>query len=85
MDSVSNRFAPKSRMGKALVYTYTLLPRLSRYVLDGRYHIDNNRVENAIRPRGNRILPLQQLQGSRHRHPNLAGRHPQKDPNRKGH
>ena len=37
------------------------------------------------RPRGNRILPLQQLQGSRHRHPNLAGRHPQKDPNRKGH
>jgi len=50
MDSVSNRFAPKSRMGKALVYTYTLLPRLSRYVLDGRYHIDNNGVENAIRP-----------------------------------
>ena len=28
----------------------TLLPRLSRYVLDGRYHIDNNGVENAIRP-----------------------------------
>ena len=44
------RFTPKSRMGKALVYTYTLLPRLSRYVLDGRYHIDNNGVENAIRP-----------------------------------
>ena len=38
------------RMGKALVYTYTLLPRLSRYVLDGRYNIDNNGVENAIRP-----------------------------------
>ena len=37
-------------MGRALVYTYTLLPRLSRYVLDGRYHIDNNGVENAIRP-----------------------------------
>ena len=50
MDSVSGRFTPKSRMGKALVYTYTLLPRLSRYVLDGRYHIDNNGVENAIRP-----------------------------------
>ena len=50
MNSVSGRFAPKSRMGKALVYTYTLLPRLSRYVLDGRYHIDNNGVENAIRP-----------------------------------
>ena len=50
MNSVSGRFTPKSRMGKALVYTYTLLPRLSRYVLDGRYNIDNNGVENAIRP-----------------------------------
>lgn len=50
MDSVSSLFAPKSRMGKALIYTYTLLPRLGRYVLDGRYHIDNNGVENAIRP-----------------------------------
>ena len=50
MDSVAGRFTPKSRMGKALVYTYTLLPRLSRYVLDGRYNIDNNGVENAIRP-----------------------------------
>lgn len=48
MDSVSGRFAPKSRMGKALVYTYTLLPRLSRYVLDGRYHIDNNGVESVL-------------------------------------
>lgn len=48
MDSVSGRFTPKSRTGKALVYT--LLPRLSHYVLDGRYNIDNNGVENAIRP-----------------------------------
>ena len=48
--SASGRFATKSRMGKALIYTYTLLPRLSRYVLDGRYNIDNNGVENAIRP-----------------------------------
>ena len=29
---------------------YIPTPRLSRYVLDGRYHIDNNGVENAIRP-----------------------------------
>ena len=50
MDSVSNCFAPKSRMGKALVYTYTLMSRLGRYVLDGRYHIDNNGMGNAIRP-----------------------------------
>ena len=50
MNSVSVCLTPKSRMGKALVYTYTLLPRLSRYVFDGRYNIDNNGVENAIRP-----------------------------------
>ena len=50
MDSVANNFSPKSRMAKALVYTYSLLPRLSRYVLDGRYNIDNNGIENAIRP-----------------------------------
>ena len=50
MNSVAGRFAPKSRMGKALVYTFALLPRLSRYVLDGRYNIDNNGIENAIRP-----------------------------------
>ena len=50
MNSVSGLFTPKSRMGKALVYTYTLLPRLGRYVLDGRYNIDNNAIENAIRP-----------------------------------
>ena len=39
-----------SRMGKAIKYTYSLLPRLSRYVLDGRYQIDNNQCENVIRP-----------------------------------
>lgn len=41
---------PKSRIGKALAYTYSLLPRLSRYVNDGRTNIDNNLIENAIRP-----------------------------------
>lgn len=50
MDSVADNFSPKSRMAKAVVYTYALLPRLSRYVLDGRYNIDNNGIENAIRP-----------------------------------
>jgi transposase len=41
---------PKGKMGKALSYTYSLFHRLSRYHLDGRYQIDNNLVENAIRP-----------------------------------
>ena len=41
---------PKGRMGKALSYTYSIFHRLSRYHLDGRYMMDNNGVENAIRP-----------------------------------
>jgi transposase len=40
----------EGKMGKALNYTYSLFHRLSRYHLDGRYQIDNNIVENAIRP-----------------------------------
>ena len=40
----------QGRMYKALTYTYALFHRLSRYHLDGRYQIDNNLVENAIRP-----------------------------------
>ena len=43
------RVLPKSRMGNAIEYMYTLLPRLSRYVNDGRIEIDDNRIENAIR------------------------------------
>lgn len=45
-----NKVLNSSRIGKAISYTYTLLPRLSRYVLDGRYNIDNNLIESAIRP-----------------------------------
>lgn len=41
---------PKGRMSKALSYTYSLFHRLSRYHLDGRYQIDNNLIENTIRP-----------------------------------
>ncbi len=41
---------PKSRIGQAIEYAFTLLLRLSRYVNDGRISIDNNPVERAIRP-----------------------------------
>lgn len=41
---------PNSKVGDAIEYTYSLLPRLSRYVNDGRINIDNNLIENAIRP-----------------------------------
>jgi len=41
---------PKGRIGKAIKYTYSIFNKLSRYHLDGRYKIDNNQAENAIRP-----------------------------------
>ena len=50
MEEAYRNVLPKSRLGKAIAYTYSLLPRLSRYVNDGRINIDNNLIENAIRP-----------------------------------
>ena len=41
---------PQSAMGKAIDYTLTLWPQLLVYLEDGRIEIDNNPVENAIRP-----------------------------------
>lgn len=41
---------PKSLMGKAIGYMLTLWDRLLLYLDDGRFEIDNNLVENAIRP-----------------------------------
>ena len=41
---------PKSEIGKAIGYSLNLWKRLIGYVEDGRYEIDNNFVENAIRP-----------------------------------
>lgn len=41
---------PKSAIGQAIAYTYNLWDRLTAYINDGRYEIDNNLIENAIRP-----------------------------------
>ncbi len=41
---------PKSPIGKAVLYTYGMYPKLVRYVMDGRYRIDNNLAENGVRP-----------------------------------
>ncbi len=41
---------PKTALGKALSYTQKQWPHLVAYLNDGRYPIDNNPVENAIRP-----------------------------------
>jgi len=41
---------PKSLLGQALHYLASQWNKLKRYVEDGRYSIDNNAQENAIRP-----------------------------------
>ncbi len=50
MEQVHTKCTPSDPMGRALDYAYKLWPRLRRYALDGRYHIDNNPVERAQRP-----------------------------------
>jgi len=41
---------PKSQIGKAFAYSQTRWDNLSAYLYDGNLQIDNNLVENAIRP-----------------------------------
>jgi hypothetical protein len=41
---------PKSAIGEAIAYTLKLWKRLSRYAENGRWEIDNNAIENSIRP-----------------------------------
>lgn len=41
---------PKSPIGKAIHYTLQHYDRLCRYIVDGRYRIDTNLVENGQRP-----------------------------------
>lgn len=50
MYSITGELLPKSLLRKAVDYTFSMLPRLTRYVTDARYMIDNNPVENSIRP-----------------------------------
>ena len=44
------KHTPQSLMSKAINYTFGMIPRISRYCKDGRYEIDNNSVERAVRP-----------------------------------
>ena len=44
------RFFPQSNMGKAIAYALSIWPSLEVYLTAGRVEIDNNLVENAIRP-----------------------------------
>ena len=44
------KILPQSAIGKAFSYTLNLWDRLKRYTEDGRFQIDNNLIENSIRP-----------------------------------
>ncbi len=41
---------PKSKIGKAIAYSLPRWDRLSLYITDGRLQVDNNTIENAMRP-----------------------------------
>ena len=46
----ASKVLPKSPIGKAIRYTLDHYYRLCRYIIDGRYKIDTNMVENGQRP-----------------------------------
>ena len=50
LDETRPTVAPKTALGKAIYYLDHQWPRLIRYLDNGHYPIDNNPVENAIRP-----------------------------------
>lgn len=50
MKQTYNSCTPKSPLGKAISYAFGMWPRISRYCKEGHFHIDNNAIENAIRP-----------------------------------
>ena len=47
---IVRRYLPQSLMGKAINYALNQWPALQLFLDDGRLEIDNNLVENAIRP-----------------------------------
>ncbi len=47
---LKNRFLPQSTMGRAIDYALSQWPTLTVFLGNGRVEIDNNLVENAIRP-----------------------------------
>lgn len=50
LDDQARQVLPSSAIGKAIAYALGRWPALKRYIEDGRFEIDNNLVENSIRP-----------------------------------
>jgi len=50
LDNPGKVILPKNKIGEAIAYTLNHWEQLNRFLEDGRLPIDNNLVENAIRP-----------------------------------
>jgi hypothetical protein len=50
LNKLQNQYLPKSLMGQAVRYVLNQWPLLERFLEHGEVEIDNNLVENAIRP-----------------------------------
>jgi len=50
LKSEKDKVLPKSSIGIAINYTLNIFDDLKGYINDGRFEIDNNNIENAIRP-----------------------------------
>ena len=50
LDKTQQQVPPSKALGKAIAYTLKYWPQLTRYTENGAWPIDNNVVENAIRP-----------------------------------
>ena len=50
MEAEGVKYSQESLMGKAVTYAYNRWDNMMRYLEDGRIKIDNNLMENAIRP-----------------------------------
>lgn len=50
LEAVRQKHLPQSPLGKAIAYTLNEWQPLNRFLEDGRWEIDNNLTENAIRP-----------------------------------
>ena len=50
LDHYEDKVPPKSSLGKAITYALNQWPKMLNYLEDGRIKIDNNLVENAVRP-----------------------------------
>ena len=46
----NSKILPKSKIGKAISYALGMWHRIERFLEEGKYEIDNNWVENSIRP-----------------------------------